>query len=187
VHKVWFTRSETCTYISFGRFSGKLNKPDCPGGARDSRTDCLLVIDACGCTRSCGHHGYLAATHNPPRWRNTRVHSNPDRNRLADPVLGSDRTRLGFEPMDSRYLDSCPTLHRALDPVGITAISRLPDCRLSIEKRMSCSSKTVAGWSRRKLSILCSWHNISGPGVLQAPQACYHGPTHEPSLSYDSR
>jgi hypothetical protein len=86
------------------------NKSDCSGGWRDSRTDCLLLIDAVGSTRSCRQHGYLAATHHPPPWRIIRVHSNPIRNRLADTVLDSIRIRLVFARMDSRYLDSCPTL-----------------------------------------------------------------------------
>jgi hypothetical protein len=38
-----------------------VNKPDNAGGLRDSRTDCLLLIDAFGSTRSCGQHEYLAA------------------------------------------------------------------------------------------------------------------------------
>jgi hypothetical protein len=92
---------DTCTHIVFGQFGGKLNKPDCSGGLRGSQ--------------SCGQHGYLAATHHPPRWRNTRVHSNRDRNRLAHTVLGSDRTGLRSARMDSRYLDSCPTLVLSLD------------------------------------------------------------------------
>jgi hypothetical protein len=107
-----------CRYMYpyfFGQLRGKLNKPACSGGFRGSRTDYLLLIGAFGSTRSCGQQGYLAATHHPPRWRNTRVHSNRDRNRLAHTVLGSDRTRLRSARMDSRYLDSCPTLVLSLD------------------------------------------------------------------------
>jgi hypothetical protein len=72
------------------------NKSDCSGGLRGSRTDCLLFIEALGSTRSCGQHGYLAATHHPPRWRIIRVHSNPIRIRFADTVLDSIRIRLVF-------------------------------------------------------------------------------------------
>jgi hypothetical protein len=42
------------------------SEPDCSGGLRDSRTDCLLLIDAFGSTRRCGQHGYLAATSTLP-------------------------------------------------------------------------------------------------------------------------
>jgi hypothetical protein len=99
VGRLWLYFVDTCT-----------NKSDCSGGLRDSRTDCLLFIEALGSTRSCGQHGYLAATHHPPWWRIIRVHSNPIRIRFADTVLDSIRIRLVFARMDSRYLDSCPTL-----------------------------------------------------------------------------
>jgi hypothetical protein len=39
----------------------------------------------------------------------------PGSKSTADTVLGSDRARLGFALMDSRYLDSCPTLVYILD------------------------------------------------------------------------
>jgi hypothetical protein len=107
VGRLWLYFVDTCT-----------NKSDCSGGLRDSRTDCLLFIEALGSTRSCGQHGYLAATHHPPWWRIIRVHSNPIRIRFADTVLDSIRIRLVFARMDSRYLDSCPTLRLDL----ITAV-----------------------------------------------------------------
>jgi hypothetical protein len=160
VGRPWLCFVDTCT-----------NKSDCSGGLTDSRTDYLLLIDAFGSTRSCGQHGYLAATHHPPRWRIIRVRSNQIRNLLADTVLDSIRIRLVFARMDSRYLDSCPTLVRK------RRASEFPGERS--ESYIPAGSLPTVGCSRAITQCHCAFFRIwiQRPPVLL--YLCKHVPMYD--------